>query len=117
MSAKIVKVKSGSPYEERESYSRIVCVDDWIFVSNTAGRNYVTREMPADAVGQIRQALRNVEGALSSVGAALADVDRSRVTIPDVSDAPDVMAAVGEIFRGIDPRQHGPVQPARRTGL
>lgn len=101
--AHIVKVKSGSPYEERESYSRVVCVDDWIFVSNTAGRNYATREMPADAVGQLRQALGNVEGALQAVGSSLADVVRSRVTVPDPADAPDVMAAVGEIFRGVDP--------------
>ncbi|MCA0253508.1 MAG: RidA family protein [Actinobacteria bacterium] len=101
--AKIVKVKSGSPYEERESYSRVVCVDDWIFVSNTAGRNYVTREMSTDPVEQLRQAMKNVEGALAAVGATLADVVRSRVTIPNVEHASDVMAAVGEVFRGVDP--------------
>lgn len=101
--AQIVKVKSGSPFEERESYSRIVAVDDWIFVSNTAGRNYRTREMSTDAVGQIRQALENVRGALESVGSSLADVVRSRVTIPNPEDAPDVMLVVGEYFRGVDP--------------
>lgn len=100
---KIMKVKSGSPFEERESYSRVVCVDDWIFVSNSAGRNYKTREMPADAVGQLRQAFRNIEGALNAVDSGLSDVVRSRVTIPNVSDAPAVMGAVGEIFRGVDP--------------
>lgn len=101
--ARITKVKSGSPFEERESYSRIVAVDDWIFVSNTAGRNYQTREMSTDAAEQIRQALANVSGALESVGSSLADVVRSRVTIPHPEDAAEVMQAVGEAFRGIDP--------------
>ena len=47
---KIVKLKSGSIYEEKESYSRLVCIDNWILVSNTAGRNYKTREISPDPV-------------------------------------------------------------------
>lgn len=102
-SPKVIKVKSGSVFEEKESYSRIVCVDNWIFVSNTAGRNYKTREMSTDPVEQARQCYKNIEGALASVGASLADVVRSRVTIPYVEDAAAVMAVVGEKMRGIDP--------------
>ncbi len=100
---KVTKVKSGSIFEEKESYSRVVAVDNWVFVSNTAGRNYKTREMSSDPVEQARQAFRNIEGALASVGATLADVVRSRVVIPNPADAPAVMAFVGEKFRGIDP--------------
>jgi enamine deaminase RidA (YjgF/YER057c/UK114 family) len=100
---KVVKVKSGSIFEDKESYSRVVAVDNWIFVSNTAGRNYKTREMSTDAVEQARQCFANIEGALASVGASLADVVRSRVTIPYQQDAAAVMAYVGEKFRGIDP--------------
>lgn len=99
----VVKIKTGSVYEEKESYSRVVAVGDLIFVSNTAGRNYQTREMAADAVGQIHQAIANVRAALESVGSGLADVVRSRVSIPYVEDAPAVMAVIGEHFRGIDP--------------
>ncbi|MCG8511120.1 MAG: RidA family protein [Rhodospirillales bacterium] len=100
---KVTKVKSGSIYEEKESYSRVVTVDSWIFVSNSAGRNYKTREMSTDAVEQAKQCLANIEGALVSVGAGLADVVRSRVSIPNPEDAPAVMAYVGEKFRGVDP--------------
>ena len=39
---RIVKVKTGNRLEEISSYSRIVAVDNWIFVSNTAGRNPAT---------------------------------------------------------------------------
>lgn len=102
---KITKVKSGSIYEEKESYSRIVAVDDWIFVSNTAGRDYKTREMSTDAVEQAKQCFNNIEGALKSVGSCLEDVVQSRIFIPYVEDAPSVMAYVGERLRGIDPQR------------
>ena len=100
---KVVKIKSGSIFEDKESYSRLVAVDDWIFVSNTAGRNYKTREISSDPVEQARRCIANIEGALAAVGATLADVVRSRVVIPNPADAPAVMALVGEKFRGIDP--------------
>ena len=65
----IMKVKSGSILEDKEGYSRIVAVGDWIFTSLTAGRDYKTRLMPDTVVGQAEQAMKNVEGALASVGA------------------------------------------------
>jgi len=99
----VIKVKSGSPYEERESYSRVVRVGDWVMVSNCAGRDYTTRAMSSDPVEQARQAFKNIEGGLESVGAHLTDIVRSRVTIPNVDDAADVMAEVGAILRGVDP--------------
>lgn len=100
---KVIKVKSGSIFEEKESYSRIVSVGDWIFVSNTAGRNYKTREMSEDPVEQAKQCLHNIEGALKAVGSGLEDIVMSTVIIPDRGDAPKVMAYIGERFRGIDP--------------
>ncbi len=100
---KVTKVKSGSLFEDKESYSRLVVVDNWIFAANTAGRNYKTREMSTDAVEQARQCFANIEGALASVGASLADVVRSSVIIHNREDAAAVMAVVGEKFRGIDP--------------
>lgn len=100
---KVTKVKSGSVFEDKESYSRVVAVGDWIFVSNTAGRNYATREISKDPVEQAKRCFHNIEGALAAVGASLADVVNSRVVIPNPADAPAVMAYVGEKFRGIDP--------------
>lgn len=102
---KIVKLKSGSLYEEKESYSRLVCVGDWIFVSNTAGRNYKTREMSTDPVEQARQCFANIEGALKAVGSGLEDIVMSKIFIPNPDDAPAVMAHVGERLKGIDPQR------------
>ena len=42
----IKKVKSGSTMEDIVGYSRAVVVDNFVFVSNTAGRNPETGEMP-----------------------------------------------------------------------
>lgn len=100
--AQITKLKSGSILEEKESFSRAVVVDNWIFMSLTSGRDYKTRVMPDTALGQAENALRNVEGALQAIGSQLSDVVRSRIFIPNQADVPAVMAFIGERFRGID---------------
>lgn len=102
---KITKVKSGSKYESLESYSRIVAVDDWIFISNTAGRNYATKEMSEDPIEQTKQCFNNIERALESVGSCLEDVIKTTIRIPEVHDAPSVMKFVGEKLKGIDPQR------------
>lgn len=99
----LVKVRSNSLYEEKFSYSRVVSIGDWILVSNTAGRDFKTRVMPTDGLEQAKQAFRNVEGALASVGATLGDVVRSRICIPYLEDRDAILAYIAERFRGIDP--------------
>lgn len=100
---KVIKVGTGSPFEQHGSYSRIVAVDDWIFVSNTAGRNPRTKEIPEDITEQTLQVFANIEAALGAVGASLADVVASRIFIQDPDDTKAVMTTVGDKFRGIDP--------------
>ena len=99
----IVKLKTGSRYEDIASYSRLVCVDNLIFVSNTAGRNPVTLEIPEDAVEQTEQAMANIERALQAVDASLGDVVAARIFIQNPSDTVAVMTKFGERFRGVDP--------------
>ncbi|MGJ7546855.1 RidA family protein [Pseudomonas alloputida] len=99
----ITKLKTGSKYETLGSYSRLVAVDDWIFVSNTAGRNPATGQIPEDLEAQTRQVFANIEAALKAVDATLADVVCSRVFIQNPEDVASVMTIVGEVFRGIDP--------------
>lgn len=101
--SQIVKVKTGNVFEDKASYSRVVAVDDWIFVSNTAGRNPKTKEIPNDIEAQIRQVFTNIERALRSVDASLGDAVMSRVFIQNPEDIDAVMAVVGEKFQGINP--------------
>jgi len=101
--SRIVKVKTGSKFEESGSYSRLVAVDNWIYVSNTAGRNPDTKEIPDDVIAQTEQVFANIEHALAAVGASLADVVMSRVFIQNPADTPAVMDFIGQKFRGINP--------------
>lgn len=100
---KITKLKTGSKFEDHASYSRLVEVAGWIRVSNTAGRNPQTQEIPEDIVEQTHQVFTNIERALSAIDASLADVVFSRVFIQNPDDVAGVMAIIGEKFAGIDP--------------
>jgi enamine deaminase RidA (YjgF/YER057c/UK114 family) len=77
----IVKVKTGSKFEEHASYSRLVAVDNWILVSNTAGRNPETKEIPEDVSEQLLQVFANIETALGSVDSGLADIVSAKIFI------------------------------------
>lgn len=100
---KIIKLKTGSKFEDHGSYSRLVALDNWIFVSNTAGRNPASGEIPEDITQQTLQVFANIERALTSIGANLGDVVASRVFIQNPTDMHAVMTVVGDKFRGIDP--------------
>ena len=99
----ITKIKTGAWFEEHGSYSRIVAVDNLIFVSNTAGRNPRTKLIPEDVTEQTMQVLANIEGALASVDAVLADVVAVRVFVQSPQDVETVMTAYGKRMRGINP--------------
>ncbi len=99
----ITKVKTGAKLEELSSYSRIVAVDNWIYVSNTAGRDPKTREISDDLTSQTHQVFANIERALGAVGSGLQDVVATRVFIQDPEDTHTVMEIFGEKFRGVDP--------------
>lgn len=101
--SKLIKLKSGSAFEEKASYSRAVAVDNWVYVSNTAGRHPVTRQIPEDFVEQALQVFENLEAALQAVGSCLADVVVSRVYIQNPEDIPLALDVIGATFRGVDP--------------
>ena len=99
----VTKVKTGSKFEESGSYSRAVAVDNWVLVSNTAGRNPVTKEIPQDVIEQTEQVFLTIEKALAAVDCSLSDVVMSRVFTQKPEHVHKVMDCIGEKFRGIDP--------------
>jgi len=113
----VTKVKSGSIYEEKNSYSRMVIVDSHIFVSNTAGIDYKTRYISEDVGEQAQKALQNIEAALKAVGSSLGDVVRVITHVPDASGKDAVAAVLGEVFRGIDPASTMLCTPLTRPDL
>lgn len=100
---RILKVKTGGKFEDVASYSRVVAVNDWIFVSNTAGRDPQTGEFSDDPIAQTEVVFNNIEKALAAVGANLQDVVMSRVFIQNPEHIHQVMAFIGTKFRGVDP--------------
>ncbi|SPJ32445.1 Rid family hydrolase [Kushneria phyllosphaerae] len=99
----ITRVKTGSRFEEHASYSRVVAVDNWILVSNTAGRNPDTGEIPEDVSEQLKQVFANIERGLSAVDSDLADVVSAKIFIQNPADTETVMTLFGQTMRGIDP--------------
>ena len=103
MTPRVVKVKTGSAAEDKYSYSRVVAVDNLVFVSNTAGRNPDTNEIPEDITEQTLQVFANLERGLSAVDCTLGDIVSIRVYVQNPQDGDAVGAVLAEKFRGIDP--------------
>ncbi|MGJ8582390.1 MAG: Rid family hydrolase [Psychromonas sp.] len=99
----IIKVNTTSPLEKIASYSRLVVVDNWIYVSNTAGRNPETKLIPEDLIEQTEQVFINIENALKAVDSSLQDVVISRVFIQEPADTHQVMEYIGTKFKGVNP--------------
>lgn len=73
----------GSEYENSIGYSRAVRDGRWVFVSGTTGFDYATMEISDDMAVQTDQAMRNINTALSAVGASMADVARVTYIVPN----------------------------------
>jgi len=90
------RVSSGSAYESAVGYSRAVRTGPHIVVAGTTGEG--------DGIAaQTREALLHIDIALQKVGAALADVVRTRIYVTDISLWEEVGAVHAEVFGEIRP--------------
>ena len=98
------RISSGSPYEPLVGFSRAVRVGDTVYVSGTVAWGDDGKLVGAgDMYAQAKQAIRNIEKALIEVGAAMADVVRTRIYVTDISCLEEAARAHGEAFGEIRP--------------
>ena len=96
------RVSSGSPYEGEIGFSRAVRVGDRVIVSGTAPIR-PDGSCDADVEQQATRCLEIIAEALTTVGAAAADVVRTRIFLVDPTDAPAVSRAHSRVFGAVRP--------------
>lgn len=95
-------MRSGSPYEDRYSFSRAVRVGDRILVAGTAPI-WPDGRCDKSAGVQTRRCLEIIDHALREVGGSLKHVVRTRMYITDAADAEEIGAVHGEMLREARP--------------
>ena len=103
MEPTIRRLPSGAPWEPLIGYSRVVVAGPLVFVAGTTSTVEGRLVGRGDAYAQTIQAFRNVETALASAGAGLADVVQTQLFVTDISRWEDVGRAHRELFGDVMP--------------
>jgi len=92
------RFSTGSKFEEMAGYCRAIAVDNWVFVSGTAGYDFKTGSISDDPAEQAEQSLQTIAEALGQAGAALADIVRLRVYVSDRAHIAPVSRVLARTF-------------------
>ena len=99
----IRRLPSGAPWEPLIGYSRVVVAGPLVFVAGTTATVEGRVVGVGDAYAQTVQAFGNVEKALSSAGASLADVVQTQMFVTDIGRWEEVGRAHRDVFADVMP--------------
>jgi enamine deaminase RidA (YjgF/YER057c/UK114 family) len=97
------KVRDARGFQEAAAYSRAVRIGAHVAVSGTAALEDGAALYPGDAFAQTRAAIEKALEAAAELGAAPADVIRTRLLLAPDCDWEGAVRAHREAFAGIDP--------------
>lgn len=101
--ADVIRIKSGSRFEDANSFSRAVKVGDLVFSSNSSGRDYRTGVISGDVVEQMLGAIDNIDRAFAAAGTSVSNAVRVQISFCNSEDQEALLNAFGARFKGIDP--------------
>ena len=97
------RIPSGAPWEPIIGYSRVVVAGPTVFVAGTTATVDGRVVGQGDMYVQTLQAFRNVEAALATAGATLADVVQTQMFVTDITRWEEVGRAHAELFGAAPP--------------
>jgi enamine deaminase RidA (YjgF/YER057c/UK114 family) len=101
---KRINISSGTKWEDIVGYSRAVKIGNIIEVAGTTAVDEQGQVVgPGDAGEQTRFILSKIERALTSAGATLNDVVRTRMFVTNITDWESIGEAHGLYFKDIKP--------------
>jgi len=97
------RIASGSPWEQRVGYSRVVRAGPHVAVSGTTGTDEHGVVAGPDAYTQAKAAFARIVDALRAAGASPRDVVRTRMYVTDIAHWDEVGKAHAEVFGDVRP--------------
>ena len=96
-------IKSGTIWEDKVGYSRVVAIGPLVEVAGTVAANDEGILYAGDAYAQSKYVLEKIHHYLKEAGASLTDVIRTRMYVKNIKDWEEVTRAHAEFFQEICP--------------